>query len=171
MQRFRDQGEAICALAGNLSRAGRDQDAAEYYQKAREVAEAHGVFSVECRACLGLGQEALRDGRVEEGMMLLRNALAAVPLSEDEDRIFLWEPIILESLIEALFTTHAVDEVEPLVMRHREAAKTESAREGRLCVGELNSLLFSARLHEVRASSSRFVNPSTLLGTFIHQGR
>jgi len=170
MQRFRDQGEEICGIANNLNRAGKRKDAAEYYQKARKVGEAHGFFSVECKACLGLGQQAMRDGRTEEGLDLMRNALAAVPLSEHEGTD-LWGISVLSSLIEALFKTHAVDEVEPLVMRFREASKAQSARGGRLCMADFYSPLFSARLHEVRASLSRFVNPSTLLGNYIHQGR
>jgi len=170
MQRFRDQGEMMCALAGNLIDVGKRKEAAEYYQKARKVAEAHGFFSVECTACLGLGEQAVEDGRNEEGLDLMRNALAAVPLSEHEGTDPSEIPV-LDSLIGALFKTHALDEVEPLVMRYREAAKAYSARRGGAGFEEMNSLLFSARLHEVRASSSFFVNPSTLLGTYIHQGR
>jgi len=170
MQRFRDQGEEICAIANYLKHTGKRQDAARYYQKARKVGEAHGLFSVECKACRGLGKLAVEEGRTEEGLDLMRNALAAVPLSEHEgtDK---WELYVLNPLIGALFKTHAIDEVEPLVMRYRETAKAQSARGGRFCLEELNSLIISAQLHEVRASSSRFVNPSTLLGTCIHQGR
>ena len=80
-QLFRDQGEAMCSLAANLSGAGKHQEASVYYQKARKVGEAHGFFSVECRACLGLGQEAMSEGRHEEGLDLLRNALVASRLS------------------------------------------------------------------------------------------
>ena len=47
-----------------------------YFQRARDVGAAHGFFSVECRSCLGLGQIAVNDGRAEEGLDLLRNALA-----------------------------------------------------------------------------------------------
>ena len=169
MQRFRDQGVEICVIAKHLKHVGKRQDAAEYYRKARKVADAHGFFVVECKACQGLGELAVEDGHTEEGLDLLRNALATLPLAEhsgDE-----WEIPVLSTLIRALFKTHAVDEVEPLVMRFREAATAESARGGRLHVEELNSFLFSARLHEVRAYPFRFVNPSTLLGTYSHQGQ
>ena len=49
----------ICALADSLRAAGKRQEASLYYQKARKIGEAHGFFSVECRACLGLGREKL----------------------------------------------------------------------------------------------------------------
>jgi hypothetical protein len=79
MQRFRDQGEIMCTAAGQvmLSNASdRKVLAARYYQTARNVGAAHGFFSVESRACTGLGQLSLMDGRDEEAVDLLRNALA-----------------------------------------------------------------------------------------------
>jgi len=110
-QRFRDQGEEMCQVASILSGVGKQQEASLYYHKARKVGEAHGFFSVECRACLGLGQEAMREGRYEEGLDLLRNALTASRLSENEG-LSAWELPVLESLIDALFLAEAIDEVE-----------------------------------------------------------
>jgi hypothetical protein len=110
-QRFRDQGEEMCFLADNLRAAGKRQEASLYCQKARKVGEAHGFFSVECRACLGLGQEKMEEGRHEEGLDLLRNALAAVPLSENEGYSTCELPALLW-LIDALFLTEAIDEVK-----------------------------------------------------------
>ena len=75
IQRFRDQGEAICVVAGTLQTLGRQKEASPFYQRARDVGEAHGFFSVESRACLGLGLGAIKDGRSEEGVELLQNAL------------------------------------------------------------------------------------------------
>jgi hypothetical protein len=110
MQRFRDQGEEMCALAERLRAAGKRQEASLYYQKARKVGEAHGFFSVECWACLGLGQEKMEEGCNEEGLDLLRNALAASRLSENTG--LGTELSVLHSLINALFLTEAIDEVE-----------------------------------------------------------
>jgi hypothetical protein len=109
-QRFRDQGEEMCNVADNLSVVGKQQEASLQYRKARKVGEAHGFFSVECRACLGLGREKLKEGRHEEGLDLLRNALAASRLSENEG-FSTWELPVLQSLIDALFLTEAIDEV------------------------------------------------------------
>jgi len=111
-QRFRDQGEAMCALASSLLAADKRQEASLYYQKARKVGEAHGFFSVECRACLGLGREKMKEGCNEEGLDLLRNALAASRLSENEG-FCTFELPVLRWLIDALFLTKAIDEVEP----------------------------------------------------------
>jgi hypothetical protein len=110
-QRFRDQGEEMCSLAANLSEAGKQQEAFLCYQKARKVGEAHGFFSVECMACLGLGEEKMVEGCNEEGLDLLRNALAASRLSENEGYSTCEIPV-LQSLINALFLTEAIDEVE-----------------------------------------------------------
>jgi len=89
---------------------------------------------------------AIDAGRHEEGLALLRNALVAAELNELDDPEL--ELSALDALIQTLFRTNSIDEVEPLVLRYREAAKAESAKEG-FCFAELHSLLCSARLHEV----------------------
>jgi hypothetical protein len=76
----------------------------------------------------------------------MRNALVAAELNELDSPVFELEA--LKSLIFALLRQESIDEVEPLVLRYREAAKAQSAKAG-VCYAEFNSLLFSARLHEV----------------------
>ena len=146
LQRFRDQGEAMCNLSMMLNFLGRKSEAAIWYQRARDVGAAHGFFSLESKACMGLGKAAMEEGLDEEGLALLRNALVAAELNELDDPDF--ERNALDVLIYALFKTNAIDEVEPLVLRYRAAAKAQSEMEG-FCYAEFNSLLFSARLHEV----------------------
>ena len=163
MERFRDQGEAMCDAGLHLVDAGKRQEAAAYFQRGRDVGAAHGFFSVECKACLGLGRMANEEGRHEEGLGLLRNALAASSLRENEDDTFM-ELKALSSLVEALFPTHGIDEVEPLVLRFREAARAESQKIGRVCYWELESLYASARLLEVG-------NPSTPRPPSFRHGR
>ena len=72
LERFRDQGNEMCACADYLSLTGKKQEAARYFQRARDVGAAHGFFSVESQACLGLGFQSLREGRHDEGLDLLR---------------------------------------------------------------------------------------------------
>ena len=153
MERFRDQGEAMCNAAEHLVVAEKRQEAAGYFQRGRDVGAAHGFFSVECKACLGLGKLAMTEGQHEEGVNLLRNALAASSLREEEDNTYM-ELHVLAPLADALFWIHEIDEVEPLVLRYREAAMVESHKRGRFCFWELQSLYYSARLLEVG-------NPST----------
>ena len=59
----------------------------------------------------GLGQDKINEGCSEEGLDLLRNALAAARLSENKG-FCTWELSVLHSLIDALFLTEAIDEVE-----------------------------------------------------------
>ncbi|KAJ1478795.1 hypothetical protein T484DRAFT_1960341 [Baffinella frigidus] len=152
MKRFRDQGEAMCDKGDKLWFLDRKSDAWTAYQAARDVGEKHGFFSLESRACKGLGEVATEEGRIEEGLDLYRNALAAAPLNESNDSAY--ELSALEALIEALFHSGVseitMEEVAPLVPRYREAAAAESVRQGHLSVEELRSLLSSARLHEAR---------------------
>jgi len=51
MERFRDQGEAVCECASALLIMGEREEAAKLFQRARDIGAAHGFFSVECRAC------------------------------------------------------------------------------------------------------------------------
>jgi len=162
MERFRDQGEAMCDAADLLVDAGKVHEAIEYFQRARNVGAAHGFFSIESKACLGLGHRAMEEGRHEEGVDLLRNALAASSLRENEDD-YNMELTALTQLTHALFVTHAIDEVEPLVLRFREVAEAESRRYGSACLWELQSLYASARLLEV-------LNPFTPLLPCLRQG-
>jgi hypothetical protein len=154
MERFRDQGEAMCALASTLNAAGKREEAERWYQRGRDVGAAHGFISVESSACHGLGKLAMDQERREEGVELLRNALVAANLSEHEgeEESHEEEIHVMYSLIEALFTIAAIDEVEPLVVRYRELAKAETKRIEGLPYRELEELwsfYFNARLHEV----------------------
>ena len=85
-------------------------------------------------------------GRREEGLALLRNALVAAELNELDDPKY--ELSALKSLIFELFKTKSIDEVEPLVLRYREAAKAQPEKEVS-CFSEFDSFHYSARLHEV----------------------
>jgi len=166
LQRFHDQGEAMCNIANILRFLQRNSEAATWDQRARDVGAAHGFFSLESTACEGLGTAAMEEGRHEQGVALLRNALVAADLNElDHPKYAL---IALQSLVEALFTTNSIDEAEPLVLRHREAAQAVSEKEG-FCFMECDSLLFSARLHEVLCIYPAFGNPFPRLGPcFLH---
>jgi len=139
MERFRDQGDTICGLADRFLILGRGGEAAKQYERARAVGAAHGFFSVECRACEGLGLLAVKEGKIEEGADLLRNALLCMPLLEAEDSFR--ELQVLSGLILALFSTNAVDELEPLVLRYREAAQAFSQKAGQMRWPECDSLL------------------------------
>ena len=160
LQRFRDQGEALCTIAKCLFSLRRKQETATYFKTARDLGAKHGFFSAESDACLGLGRLALSEGRHEEGMELLRNAVAAASLNESDDTTY--ERNAFHHLIEALIDSNEIDELEPLVARYREAALAESRKEGSLGPADLRSLCFSARLHEVPITMSRGSQPSHL---------
>ena len=147
LQRFRDQGDAMCNLSSILRLLGRHSEAAVWSQRVRDVGAAHGFFSLESSACIGLGTTALEEGRHEEGLALLRNALVAAELNELDDPAF--ELDAVKTLIDALFSTNLIDEVEPLVFRYREAAKAQSEEKRILIYAALDSVFCSARLHEV----------------------
>jgi hypothetical protein len=146
LQRFRDQGKAMCSLSDMLRFLDRDSEAATWNQRARDVGAAHGFFSLESSACMGLGRAAMEAGRHAEGVALLRNALVAAELNELDDPTY--ELIALEGLVVTLLTTKSFEEVEPLVLRLREAAKAQSGKEG-FCLLEFKSVVCSARLYEV----------------------
>ena len=166
MQRLRDQGDAMCSVADHLGILDKTQEAAGYYQRARKLGEAHGFFLLECESCFGLGQLAMAGGRDEEGMELLRNALVCVPLCEGDESGT--ELRVLRCVTDTLLHAHAIDEVEPLVARYREAARAESDKQGCPCIFVFHSLCTSARLHEVLCTCTPRVGTHlTLLGPCI----
>jgi len=146
LQRFRDQGEAMCNMAVMLYKTDSNSEGAVSYQRARKVAEQHGFFTLESRACTGLGIAAIDDGRRMEGLDLLRNGLKAAELNELDDPQY--ELVALSALLTQLFASREFDEVKPLLSRYRDAGKAHSVKE-RVCWDECLSLIFSARLHEV----------------------
>ena len=143
MERFRDQGEEMCACGTVLIGIGQRQEGERYCQKARDLGEAHGFLLLESRACVELGQAAVVAGRHEEGLDLMRNSVLAARLGEgDADANELYA---LTSLIQALFKTSAIDELEPLVLRFRELSNAQTDVD----TFNFKSLLFTAQLHEV----------------------
>jgi hypothetical protein len=146
LQRFWDQGYTMCRLSNILRSLERNSEAVTWNQRARDVGAAHGFFSLESIACTGLGRAAMKEGRHEEGVALLRNALVAADLNELDDPAYALDA--LQYLIFALFETESIDEVEPLVLRFREATKAEREKGG-FDFAECDSLLCCARLHEV----------------------
>ena len=148
LQRFRDQGGSMCSIAQHKLHLGEPQQAGIYFNKARDLGAQHGFFSVECRACTGLGACAMVDGRHEEAVLLYRNALAASNLVESDENHY--QINALQQFIQALFRTNAaIDELDELVPSYREATREESRAAGSISVGEFRSLCYSARLHEV----------------------
>ena len=145
LQRFRDQADEMYTIATTFLAVKSLSYAELYFQRARDVGAAHGFFSVEGKACTGLGEMKVRDGRHAEGVDLLRNAMVAFTLDDDEDG----ELNAMNYLIDALFKTEGLEEVGTLLPRLRAAAAASSRREGSLCEAELACLLFSSRLHEV----------------------
>jgi len=88
----------------------------------------------------------MQDGRHEEGVALLRNALVAAELNEMEDTMYKLNA--LEPLIQSLFSINSIDEAEPLVLRYGYMAMAQSEKDG-FAFAEIDSLFWSARLHKV----------------------
>ena len=80
----------------------------------------------------------------------------AAELNELDDPEY--ELTALKPLMDALFETNLIEEVEPLVLRYRKAAKAEGGMKG-FCFAELESLFCCARLHEVLCMHLAFGNP------------
>jgi len=157
MERFRDQGACLCSLAGSKLGQGKETEGEKCYKRARDIGAAHGFFLLECRSCQGLGRIAMRQGRHEEAVQLFQNALAAAPLCEGSEADCVMDELAaLRYLIDALFETNSVDEVEPLVERYRSLFKLEWEERIRGTHFELHSLYVSARLHEVLCFSIPF---------------
>ena len=94
----------------------------------------------------------MKDGRQEEGMELLRNAVVAGSLDEIEDGTS--EMCALELLTRAVVKTQGWEELEQLVPRFREVlirsrAKSTSRHVDRACNFELSGFYLDALLHEV----------------------
>ena len=101
LERFRDQGAALCEIAKYLNCLGRTQESATYYQRARDLDAEHVFLSAEREASLRLGRMALGGEWHEEGSELL----VAAPINESGESRY--ELNALSRLIQALFATNA----------------------------------------------------------------
>ena len=110
----------------------------------------------------------MREGRREEGLALLRNALVAAELNELDDPRY--ELDALNSLICVLIKTNSIDEVEPLVLRYREAANAQMVHDGLLTYPALHCVYFAARLHQVPCRHPTFDNPLPRLSNCFQHG-
>jgi hypothetical protein len=160
LQHFRDQADAMCMLSRLLGAVGRKSESATWFQRARDVGAANGFFSLESKACVGLGNLAFLDGRHEEAEGLMRNALVAAELNEMDDPEY--ELYAISPLIKMLFETSCIDEVEPLVLRYREAAMGYWKNGGIFSIAGVDCFICSARLHEVICSHNPFLNPLSI---------
>ena len=123
---FRDQAETFAVIADLYSETDNVM-ALEYYQRARRIGEEHGFFRIECMACRGIGDIYMLEGRFQDGMDLLRNAVAAASLCVCEGN----ELLMLESGVLFTILSHLVlsvdtwsdeekAEVDKLTLRHCE---------------------------------------------------
>jgi hypothetical protein len=142
-KRFHDQGEVMCTIATLLRDLRLDEQVVTWFQRAGVIAQEHGFFSLESKTCRGLGRAAREEGRFEEGLSLLRNALAAAELNELDRPVY--ELYALEALIEALLAAGSLEEVEPLVLRYRDLINAQRGLAG-FSFLELHATLCSARL-------------------------
>lgn len=129
-ERPRHKGEVMCQLAASLVSADRPQEGAKQYERARDVGAAHGLARVESTACQALGQQAMQAGRHEEGVKLLRDGLAAAQLAEKESN-YKWNIPALYTLIDALFESNAIQDVETLFQRMAEVCPLDMPLKGR----------------------------------------
>lgn len=146
MERWGDQAEALHSIGDCHLRTDERQEAADYFQLARQLCSKHRIISVYVEATISLGNMADEEGRPEEGVLLYRNAFLTAEDANDDTAAVL---AALSSYCDALATTGNFDKLEARVPRFREAAKEETRRIGRLSIEELRSMCVSARLHEV----------------------
>jgi hypothetical protein len=155
MNRFRDQGEEMYYQGSSLllrkyekgnPDVGRIERnlAKKWFERTRDVAEQHGFFTLESEACFGLGKLSVNDGRVEEGIDLIRNAYIAGGL--DDSVVHASQAV--ELLIELYIQTHKLDDADSLIPKYEELAK-KSSYTVRI-PAELVIMAFKARINQVR---------------------
>mmetsp|Transcript_47592 Transcript_47592/g.112960 ORF Transcript_47592/g.112960 Transcript_47592/m.112960 type:complete len:270 (-) Transcript_47592:42-851(-) len=137
VQRFRDQGDAMCQVANCLQSAKDVDGARKWLKKACYLAKENGYFSVECNASMLLGLQDLREERTPEGIEQLRYALTVTDFVEDKFTGIHLEVDIAGSICKALLRqtphgdqTAVLAEVEPLVAQFEKATykATDPAR-------------------------------------------
>jgi hypothetical protein len=90
----REQGFVLCKIGECLINSVKFEDASMVFNQARRIAEDHGIISVECAACIGLGQisfvaarkksqdDNVREAKTKIALDFFRNAVIAATLAD-----------------------------------------------------------------------------------------
>jgi len=160
LRRLRDQGECMGWVANALDDAGDVAGARKWTCRARSLGEAHGFFSVEAAACHRLAKMDLDDGKIEEGMEMLRHTLKVTEfVEEDSPQFKRCEVAVLLDVMEALFDHYPAEraELDTMLARYEAAAKALSLRSGTLCSFEFLMHDFRAKLYKRRGKKEAYL--------------
>jgi tetratricopeptide (TPR) repeat protein len=148
MELFHEQGLHMTTLGGMFMSMKHYEVAKIYFQEVRDIGVAHGFFTMECKACLGLGRIAMKEGRLQEGLELLQNALCASSLLLPEDNPREYEINAFYWLIDALFDTGDIDEAEKLMVRM--AATVKQDEKDYIQINDMRVMIDKTRLYQTR---------------------
>jgi hypothetical protein len=161
MHHYRDQGVVMCTIADDFVAMVDYKEATIRFQTARTLAEKHGFFLVEFNASLGLGRILCMEDTNEsvlEGLRLIRNAVAASTLTEEEDKEYFHLITALHHLTDALLELNpdkidemqSIDELQSLVPRLKDAITVWTQRMKRFCHIQLTWHHLNARISELQ---------------------
>jgi hypothetical protein len=143
---FRKAGQCLCDMGHFLMSLDKTELAKKAYERARKIAETHGLYSIESQACLGLGGCEMSYKNYGDGVDLLRNALISAQFNELEND-FRHESEALNSLVFALIETKNLEEAQTLMPRYEEIAMQSTSMGNRFV--EFEFMVSSMLLHEV----------------------
>ena len=126
LQRFRDQGDQMMIAARLLILIDKGAEAVRWMEEARNVGAAHGFYTMESQACNALGALAFDQGRREDGLGLMRNAIIAGKLNEFEDPAD--ELHAMNQIMEPLFKESEIDEITGMMSRYQELSLQKEKR-------------------------------------------
>mmetsp|Transcript_8690 Transcript_8690/g.20330 ORF Transcript_8690/g.20330 Transcript_8690/m.20330 type:complete len:323 (-) Transcript_8690:305-1273(-) len=138
MERFRDQGRAMCRVAEQLRNSHQDEEAHQWATRARDLGVQHGFFQTEMAAVLQLAEQDIKKGRLKEGVDQLRHALTVTRFCEDENEAELLQRNALHSMMDALEglameSGEEQEEQEEMITRFQKAIATWSCPGGCNC--------------------------------------
>lgn len=82
---YKMQARCLNNVASMQHASGKPLEAKVAFEKVQRIGEQGGYFEMYAKACCGLSDIALRDGRKEEAMTLAKESLTACGLMEDGD--------------------------------------------------------------------------------------
>ena len=148
MELFHEQGLYMTSLGGMFMAMKHYIVAQIYFQEVRDIGVAHGFFTMECKACLGLGRIAMKEGRSQEGLELLQNAVCASSLLLPTDNPREYEINAFYWLIDALFDSEDIDEAEKLMVRM--AATVKQEEKDYIQINDMRVMIDKTRLYQIR---------------------
>ena len=176
---FGDQVTYLTKIADLFQNTlGNEGEAVKFYTRAIDLAQQHDLVLQQSRVIQGIALLAMGNGRVDEATNMYRYAMELLDCSDiaselhereqddlteirnepdNPERDFMNHQMeAIESVLTAIWVQGGSEDAGDLVVRFLKLASKCSLSDGRVCIGELDAMIHSAKFYEVYKDAKKY---------------